>query len=440
MERETPKIGYVLGRFPKLSETFILSEILQLERQGGRLQVFSLREPLDEPLHGVLKEVQSAVTYLPQDAQPEGWVRERNFTDGSSREWPFKEVLRKEKGLQRLVSPDVLRGLLNRLAKRIRKLDDLPIFAAQVRALPQAAALAVLAKGKGVKHLHAHFGGTIVSMVASRLSRLPYSFSAHAADIYHQDVNRALLAEKISRARFVVTCTEYNRRFLAELSGAKAARKIIQVYHGVDMARVRRDPSVPREPDLILAIGRLVEKKGFHDLVRACRVLQDKECPFRCLIVGEGEERDRLIQQIDALGIRDRVILAGARPQEQVLNMMQEATVLVLPCVMSASGDQDGLPNVLVEALAVGLPAISTPLSGIPELIEHGKTGLLVPPGDPISLAATIEQVLGDLRLRQRLARAGLKQVKERFDIQKNIQTLQDQFTHFMLTPAGAGV
>jgi len=430
MRHEFGKVGYVLGQFPILSETFIVNEVPELERQGVPLQIFSLFDPIEEPTHAILKEVQTPVLYVLQDPLT-GWrIREGRFAEGAFQERPFKEVFQGEKSPKALVSPNILGGLVNRLAREVRKIEDLPIFAAQMQAIPQAAALAALTKRKGVEHLHAHFGGrtTTVAMVASRLSGLPYSFAAHAADIYRETVNRTLLKEKIRQARFVVTCTEYNRQVLAALVGEKAGKRIMRVYHGVDVTRVRPDPAVPREPNLILAVGRLVEKKGFRDLVRACRFLQEKGHAFQCTIVGEGEERDRLTQQINALGVQDRVILAGAQPQEQVLNLMKEAAVLVLPCVVSASRDQDGLPNVLMEALALGLPAVSTTLSGIPEIIEHDKTGLLVPPGDSITLAATIELILGDSYLRERLAREGLKKVRESFDIRKNAKTLRNRF------------
>jgi glycosyltransferase involved in cell wall biosynthesis len=319
--------------------------------------------------------------------------------------------------------------LINRLVKKLRSIEDLPIFATKLREVPRAATLAALARTKGVSHLHAHFGTepTTVAMLASQLSGLPYSFAAHAYDIYDQSrVNPVLLKEKIHLAQFVVTCTEYNRRTLRELAGRAAARKIIRIYHGVPVTRFRSNQSVQRRRHLILAVGRLVEKKGFPYLLHALKILREKGRSFQCLIVGEGEERENLAGQINALGLRDLVGLPGARPQEQVLNLMKQATLFVLPCVVSDSGNRDGLPNALVEALAVGLPAISTTLSGIPELIEHGVNGLLVPPGDSVSLALAIEQMLMDPDLRERLARNGIKKVRECFDLRKNVKMFRN--------------
>lgn len=438
MKREFGKVGYVLRRFPRLSQTFILSEVLELERRGVPLEIFSLLEPLQEPRHGILKEVQSPVTYLPKDSLPEWRVQEERFAEGTFRERPLKELFQAGRLPKDLVPKKILGTLVNGFAKRVRSVEELPIFAAYVRAVPQATILAALAKVKGVEHFHAHFGGdvTTVTMLASRLSGLSYSFAAHAVDIYDRNVNRALLREKIRGARFVVTISEYNRRVLGTLVGKEAARKIIRVYNGVDVTRLRPDAAAPRDPHLILAVGRLVEKKGFHELVDACGFLRDKGRSYRCLIVGEGVERDRLTQQIIALGVQDRVILTGAQPQEQVLNMMKEASVLVVPSVVSATGDQDGLPTVLIEALAVGLPVISTTLSGIPEIIEHRKTGLLVRPGDYLALAAAIERLLGEQGLRERMAQRGLKKVQEGFDIRKNVRALRNRFARVMLPSA----
>jgi glycosyltransferase involved in cell wall biosynthesis len=428
------KIGYVLNRFPTLSQTFILNEVLGLEQQGVPLEIFSLERPLEEPRHGGLKKVRTPVTYLPEDGLPEWPIGEGRYGEGTFQERPFKEWFQgdRRKRIPELVAfPHVL----TKLTKQVRKVEDFLIFAAQVKAIPQAMALAALAKLKGVEHFHAHFGqeATTVAMLASRLTGIPYSFTAHAYDIYDElIVDQELLKEKIRQARFVVTVCDHNRRVLTTLCGQKVARKIIRIYNGIDIAQFRPDPSVARQPGLILAVGRLVVKKGFRDLVRACRFLQDNGTSFKCLIVGEGEERDRLNQQISALGLKDRVTLLGPQSQEHVLKLMREATVLVLPCVVSPSGNQDGLPSVLIEALAVGLPAISTTLSGVPEIIEHGRTGLLIVPGDSMSLASAIEQVFGNPGLRKRLARAGLRKVRGQFDIRKTVTALWSHLSRSM--------
>jgi glycosyltransferase involved in cell wall biosynthesis len=400
-------IGYVLKRYPRLSETFILNEVLELERQGVLIEIFALLRPAEEIRHEILKRIQAPVIYLPQNSSLKKWqIWEGRYTEGTFRERRLQELFQGE------------------------EIPEASVF------LLQSAALAVLAQARGVKHLHAHFGSaaTTVAMRAGRLTSIPYSFTAHAKDIYHESVDPALLKEKILGARFVITVSEYNRRHLAALAGEDQAGKIFRLYNGIDLDRFRPNPSIRREPDLILAVGRLVEKKGFHHLVQACRLLQDRGRPFRCLIIGEGVERVLLTQQISDLGLQDRVVLAGARSQEQLLEVLKGATVLVLPCVVSATGDRDGLPTVLLEALAMGLPAISTTLAGIPEIIEHGKTGLLVPPGDPTLLARAIEEVITNPHLRERLGREGRSKAEEAFDIRKNVSVLHDLLARSMVS------
>jgi len=435
MRGESSKIGYVINRFPILAETFILNEILEMERNGIPLEIFCLARPLQEPRHGTLKEVRTPVTYLPDDSMPDWRIREERYAEGTFLQQPFMDLFRSTSS-PKILTPFTRMGrLLSRFVKEVRGIEDLPVFAAKIRAVPRAATLAALARAKGVGHLHAHFGTepTTVAMLASRLGGLPYSFSAHAYDIYDRSrVDLVLLKEKIARAQFVVTCTEYNRRTLRKLAGRVAPRRIIRVYHGVDLTRFRPDQSVQRERHTILAVGRLVDKKGFPYLLHAIKVLREKGRSFQCLIVGEGEERENLAAQINASGLQDLVRLPGARTQEQVLNMMRLATLFVLPCVVADSGNRDGLPNALVEALAVGLPVISTTLSGIPELIEHGTNGLLVPPGDSVSLAAAIEQLLMNPDLRERLASNGLKTVTESFDLQKTSKMLQSRLARSM--------
>jgi colanic acid/amylovoran biosynthesis glycosyltransferase len=396
-----PKIGYVLKRFPRLSETFILNEILELERQGVSIEIFALSEPANEVRHEALKNVHARVSYLPQTSLlKQCQIREGRYSEESFRERSIEGILRE-----------------------VGAPHDSRLFL-------KAASLALLARARGVSHLHAHFAtdATTVAMLAARLSGCSYSFTAHAKDIYHEYVHVELLKEKILGARFVVTVSDYNRRHLAEIGGEDASGKIMRLYNGIDLTHFHPDPTIPRKPDLVLAVGRLVEKKGFHHLVEACGLLRDRGRDFRCVILGEGDQRTSLAQQIGTLGLEDRVILAGAQPQEQLLDTLRRATLLVVPSVVSRTGDRDGLPTVLLEALAVGLPAISTRLAGIPEIIDHGETGLLVAAGDPPSLVRAIEDVLASPALRERLGRQGRLKAEMLFDISKNVPRLRDLF------------
>jgi len=430
----TRRVGYIVGRFPTLSETFILNEILELGCQGVPLDIFSLKRPLPEPTHERLNGVQVPVTYLPEEGSLAWRVGEARYGEGTFTERSFWECPQRN-GRKRVPGLLSLQTVMAKLTSQVRRIEETPIVAAQVKAIPQAIALGVLAKLKGIRHLHAHFAedATTVAMLVSRLTGIPYSFTAHAYDIYDDlAVDQGLLKEKVRRASFVVTVCDYNRLVLSTLYGQKVARKIVRIYNGVDLDQFRPDMSVARQQGLILAVGRLVVKKGLRDLVRACRFLRDRKIPFRCLIVGEGVERDNLARQISALALGDRVTLVGAQPQEEVLRLMREATVLVLPCVVSPSGNQDGLPLVLSEALAVGLPVISTTLCGIPEIIEHGRTGLLVAPGDSFALSSAIEQILGNPTLRRRMVRAGYRKVRAQFNLRNTAAALRSQFARSM--------
>jgi glycosyltransferase involved in cell wall biosynthesis len=288
-----------------------------------------------------------------------------------------------------------------------------------------------MAKAHGVDHLHAHFGSDAASaaMLASRATGIPFSFTAHAKDIFHEAVGGELLRRKIAEAGFVVTVSEYNRRHLVNLAGKDSEKKIVRLYNGIDLERFQADWSIPRDPALVLGVGRLQEKKGFHHLIDACRLLRDAATPFRCQIIGEGPERESLTRSIANFGLQEWVTLSGAQPQEELLKTLQRATLFVLPCIIGANGDRDALPTVLLEAMAIGLPVISTNLVGIPEIVDHGKTGLLAAPGDAMELAETIRLMLTQPKLRETFARAGIAKLNQLFDLRKNVPILKEMFS-----------
>lgn len=407
------RVGYVLKRFPRLTETFILNEILELERQGVDVEVYSLLRPPAEARHALLKSLRANVTYVPCTGAMEDWRIEVGSGTGAP----------------------VERGVVGILAERGPPFADL--FAGKTadrvcRLCLAATTIAALASQRGVGHLHAHFGSdtTSVALLAGRLSRLPFSFTAHARDIYHTYVNPtvddALRRRKIAEAAFVVTVSDYNLRHLVDLAGPASGAKIHRLYNGIDLNRIR-PPAAKRDPDLFLGVGRLVEKKGFADLIEACRLLRDRGACFRCVIVGDGPLRTGLDQQIAEAGLT-QVHLLGALPQEEVLEIMASATALVLPCVVTPSGDRDGLPTVLSEALAAGLPAISTRVSGGPEVVEHERTGLVVAPHDPLALAAAMQDLLAAPAMRRRMGAAGREKAERDFDLGRNVAMLRALF------------
>lgn len=279
------------------------------------------------------------------------------------------------------------------------------------------------------RHVHAHFidRAAAVAMVVSRLLDLPYSITAHASDIY---VDPVLLEEKIRGASFVTTCTEHNRAHLAShVNGAGA--KVELLYHGLELDRYRHTDGASTEPSLVptlLAVGQLKEKKGFTHLIRACRALADQGIDHRCEIIGEGPQRAELEACIRDLGLEGRVVLRGALPHGDVIDAYARASVFVLPCVVAENGDRDGIPNVVLEAMAMGLAVVSTTVSGIPEAVLDGETGILVEPRDPETLAAALRRVVEDPAVAGRLGANGRLLVEQRFDASANAEALFRRF------------
>jgi glycosyltransferase involved in cell wall biosynthesis len=390
--------AYLLDRFPSLSETFILHEILELERQGLDLRLFALAESRDAIAHAAAAEVRSPVTYL-------GNQRRGALIAATLR--------RLRKSPWRFVRTSAL------LAWRFRR-------RATVRWMLYGAFLAEQCERAGIGHLHAHYAHdpTSVALTVNLLTDIPYSFTAHAFDIYLTPAPE--LASKIRGASFVITCTAANQQLLLGVAGEGAAGKIHCIYHGVNVRRFPSGRSEPRAPLLILAVGRIVEKKGLTYLVRACRSLADRGYDFACRVVGDGPLRPALAREIADLELEDRITLWGPETQERVLEMYREAAVAVLPCVVAESGDRDGIPNVLVEAMAMGVPVVSTPVSSIPELIAPEVNGLLVPPQDAGALAGALERLFEDEDLRRRLACAGQSTIAERFDLTVNAARLRE--------------
>ena len=280
-------------------------------------------------------------------------------------------------------------------------------------------------------HLHTHFidqPGSVAELVQA-LSGIPFSLSAHAKDIYlsrPEDLTRKLYA-----ARFTVTCTEYNRYHLQSLAPVNAV--IHRMYHGIDFSRLLAEEkpvhTEPGKPPLILSIGRLREKKGFHILIEACRQLKDRGIAFRCEIVGYGPEQEKLQRQISKADLNDCLYLRGKLGHADVIELFRQACLFVLPCIIGSDGDRDGIPNVILEALAMKVPVITTAVSGIPEIIDHRKTGLLVKQGDASALAGSLLQLLNNPELGRTLANAGYQRVREMFSNDTNLQLLAQLLT-----------
>jgi glycosyltransferase involved in cell wall biosynthesis len=391
--RNAGRLGYLVKAFPRVSETFILNEILELERQGFDLRIYSMIDPPDRLRHKVFEQVKSPITYLPNPL------------------WRSMHHVAADHVRQIWKNP---RGYVAALRRAFSARDyDL------IERFTQAGCLARRLEQDGVKHLHAgfvHSPGS-VAWLASAMTGVPFSLASHAKDLYHSPPK--LLRRKLTAARVIFTCTRYNIAHLKRLAGDESIR-VRHAYHGTDLSRFQFGPYAQGRPPVVLAVARLVEKKGLDTLIRACARLRDRGRDFRCHIIGDGELRNSLAEMIRKYKLSRVVTLEGSLDQTEVLTWYRRATVFALPCVVTLNGDRDGIPNVLIEAAACGVPIVSTPVSGIPELIEDGVSGLLVPPHETEELANAIDEVLRSVVLREKLRVNARARVVKTFDVRRN--------------------
>jgi len=251
---------------------------------------------------------------------------------------------------------------------------------------------------------------------------MTFSFTAHANDIFAPRHFEIGLDKLVDAARVIVTETDYAAQFLRERFPQRA-NSVHRIYNGLDLAEFER-ADFSSTPPLIIAVGRLIAKKGFAELIRACALLAERGKLFRCEIIGEGPLENELRAQIAQLNLQNRFVLSGAKPQREVRQHLAAACVFVLPSVLDPEGGMDNLPTVIMEAMATGLPVISTNIAGIPEMVVQNETGFLVQPADPIALAKAIEDVIDDRLLAQRLGEAGHQRAQELFSIEKNVREL----------------
>jgi glycosyltransferase involved in cell wall biosynthesis len=272
----------------------------------------------------------------------------------------------------------------------------------------------------------------VVARLAARLAGITYSVTAHAKDIFHEDVQHDQLRRTLSDAVAVVTVSDFNLEHLRTTFGADA-RNVRRVYNGIDLDGFGyREPG--DRPPVIAAVGRLVEKKGFADLITAAGLLRDAGRSFRVDLVGTGALEPELREQVGRLGLKGSVRMLGGLPQGDVARIVGEAAVFAAPCVVGADGNRDGLPTVLLEAMALGTPCVGTPVTGIPEVVADGVTGLLVPESDPVALAAALARLLDDADLRTSLAKSARELIEAEFDTVRQARLVAECFPHALTT------
>lgn len=400
----TPRIAYVLKVYPRISQTFVLSEILAHERAGLELDIYSLRRTDDTRFHAALAEVQSPVFQIDRA--------------GSKATLVLNELREHAEHLP---------GLWSVVEDSHANAED----------LLQAARLSRAIIERGIVHLHAHFGtvATVVARLASKITGVSYSFTAHAKDIFHQNVEEEVLRRKLADAAGVITVSRFNEDYLRE-KYTEAAARVRRIYNGLNLDEFRFDAGTDRPP-LVLGVGRLVEKKGFAHLLDACALLKSRGVNFRCEIVGGGVLESALADQLAESDLADRVTLCGPMSQSDVKTKISQARLMAAPCVHASDDDRDGLPTVLLEAMALGTPCISTPVTGIPEAIRHEETGLMVPERDGVELADACERLLSEPDTCTRLAANARRLIEENFDIDKNsskIRACFSEMTGLLLT------
>ena len=400
-----PVLGMVLKGYPRISETFIANEILLLEEQGFTIRIFSMRHPREPFCHDNIRRIRARVDYLPTELLDDfPRLLLPAALEAVRQPRGFLTVLNKAgERFQRTRSPATIKHLL----------QGIYLYSRFLRHCPE------------IVHLHGHFAHSpaSVAMFAALLGGIEFSFTAHAKDIY--TANEEQLRDKIRQAAMVVTCTEYNRRYLSSLAGWSDT-PLHRVYHGIDLQLFNGSATrlEPEPPYRILTIARLTAKKGIPTILQSLALLRDQGMHFTYTLIGDGELREPLLRTIYELNLDACCRWHGTLPHAQVIREFRRADLFALGCEIAADGDRDGIPNVLVESLAMGVPAVGTTVSALPEIILDGRTGLLSPPGNPEQMAANIRRLLTDRRLRSVVIPAGQELVREKFDNRRLIMDL----------------
>jgi glycosyltransferase involved in cell wall biosynthesis len=401
-------VAVVLKGYPRLSEAFIAQELHALEQRGLSLALYSLRHPTEPVAHPVHGEIKAPVVYLPEYLHDEpqrvfrAWLRARSLPGYIAARAAWRRDLVRDPS-----------------RNRARRFGQALVLAAE---MPSS-----------IAHLHAHFLHTPASVTryAALMRGLAWSCSAHAKDIW--TIPDWEKREKLGASAWITTCTEINARHLRSL--ADGAARVELNYHGIDTRRFpapaatrpARDGRDAEAPVALLSVGRAVDKKGFDDLLAAlARLPPDRH--WRLTHIGGGPLLRELEAKARSLGVADRIVWRGALSQTGVLDAYRRADLFVLPCRVSDDGDRDGLPNVLLEAQSQKLACLSTPVSGIPELIANGTTGVLVPPRSPDALADALAQLIADPALRRRLGEAGFQRATREFSMDAGADRLVERF------------
>ena len=402
MPRKTVLI--VVKGYPRLTETFISQEIMGLERRGLQIELVSLRRPTSSITHPIHAEIKAPIKYLPEyiHAEPvrafNGWFKAQKLAGYSTAIQMFLQDFARD-----------------RTRNRVRRFLQACILASEV--------------GPNIDKVYAHFlhAPASVARYASVMRELPFSLSAHAVDIWTSPDWE--LSEKINSAEWTTVCSKAGAAKLRSL--AENPSKVFMLYHGLDLKRFKprkllvpeNDGTPSKPPVKLISVGRTVQKKGFDVLLEALASMPDNLC-WEWTHIGDGPHTKKLKNHAKSLGISDFIHWRGAQDSNKVIMALRQSDFFVLPCRRDDYGNQDGLPNVLMEAQSQGLAVASTNISAIPEFIIHSETGILVPPNDPFALREGLIRLITSPDLRFKFGKAGEERVRMHFDAEQNLDIL----------------
>jgi colanic acid/amylovoran biosynthesis glycosyltransferase len=387
------KVAYIVSAFPTVEETFVLYEMIEMEKLGVAVELYPLRR----------------LRLKIEHPEADCWIKRAHYRPFLSlsvlrAQWRF---LRRDWKTYFKTWAEVLSGTWG----------SADFFFGAIVIFPKAALFAQEMMHEGIAHIHAHFAShaTVSALIIHRLTGIPFSFTARGTDI---QVDRHMLKEKIEAAEFVIAVSSDNKKIMVDECGSLLGKKIRVIHGGVDVGRLVPSLKFSTTTNLrILCVARFEEVKGHTYLVEACKLLRERGVGFKCRLVGDGPFVPKIKKQIQQAELQDQVCLLGARAYPEVIQELRQADVAVLPTAPTADGKREGIPNVLKEAMATGLPVLASSVGGIPELVEHERTGILVPPRDSVALADALQRLSADKTLCERLGSAARDKVVREFNV-----------------------
>ncbi|MCF6247776.1 MAG: glycosyltransferase [Desulfobacula sp.] len=401
---ESPTLCFILKGYPRISETFISNEILLLESLGFKIHIISMRHPREAFTHAGIKNIKARVDYLPST------ILEHLLPLGYHN---LMLAAKKPKVYFKAAKKAAVRWMRTRKTATLKHLLQAGYLVHKY--LP----------GKNIIHFQAHFAHspTSVALFSSLLSGIPFSFFAHAKDIYTSDPRQ--LKEKIDMARFVVTCTRYNKKFLTRLA-ASISTPIFCVYHGINLDYFSKtyNDIFCKPPFKLLTVARMTEKKGLETIYQALSILRGRGIKFIHTLIGEGDDNKIIVELIKELELESVTNLCGTLTHEEVIKYYARSDLFVLGCRIADNGDRDGIPNVMAESMAMNLPVVATNVSGIPEFLEDRISGMMVQQNDPVAMADAMEIILADEDLRRKVTTNARNRIAKDFNNQVLIHDL----------------